>query len=626
MSVSAESQAEAGAIGDLVLQLTQLREHVAHAAECADLKLCQLAAGRRHSLENLQAYVALREGDLRTLQDALRRLGLGSLHHAEPHVLATLDSLLNSLALMSGQLPGRPVARDAFDRGATLLRRNTERLFGAPPAQRRARIMITLPDEAADDPQLLQALLIGGMDCARINCAYGDQASWAKVIRQLREAESATGRSCRVFMDLRGPKLRTGHMELEPAVLKLRPTRADDGKVLRPARLRLTATAQQQSAATPAGVSLVVDKGWLRQAAPGLRIRLRDARGSNRTWRIVECDAEGCWAESRKTTYFVNGTVLRLQQRKGQDLAVTTLNSLPPRESRITIRPGDILYLSSSQDPGKPPVHNLEGQLLEPGTIPLAVPEVFRDARVGQPIRFDDGHISGVIEQAGGGQLKVRIGHTRRPVELLTSDKGINLPETDLDLPALSTEDLNDLDFVARNADIIGLSFTNTPADVRTLHQQLSELGREEVGLIYKIETRRGCNNLPGILLEAMKLSNFGVLIARGDLAAECGFENLAELQEDILRVCEAAHVPAIWATGVLDGLARRGHPVRAEMTDAAMAQRAECVMLGKGRYIVQALGTLDQLLSRMQRREYKQRPLLGELLFEPAPSRPKSE
>ena len=197
---------------------------------------------------------------------------------------------------------------------------------------------------------------------------------------------------------------------------------------------------------------------------------------------------------------------------------------------------------------------------------------------------------------------------------MLSSDKGINLPDSELNLPALSDEDLRDLDFIARNADIIGLSFTNRAADVRFLHQRLEALGRTEAGVIFKLETRSGCANLPGILLEAMALPNFGVMIARGDLAAECGFEQLAELQDDILRVCESAHVPVTWATGVLDGLARRGHPVRAEITDASAAQRAECVMLGKGAHITQALCTLDNILSRSQAREYKQLALLSAL------------
>jgi pyruvate kinase len=68
----------------------------------------------------------------------------------------------------------------------------------------------------------------------------------------------------------------------------------------------------------------------------------------------------------------------------------------------------------------------------------------------------------------------------------------------------------------------------------------------------------------------------------------------------------------------VLDRLAKRGHPVRAEITDAAEAQRAECVMLGKGRYIGRALRVLDGLLTRLQDRQHKQRYLLGELRLDP--------
>jgi hypothetical protein len=76
----------------------------------------------------------------------------------------------------------------------------------------------------------------------------------------------------------------------------------------------------------------------------------------------------------------------------------------------------------------------------------------------------------------------------------------------------------------------------------------------------------------------------FGVMIAHGDLAVECGFERMAEVQEEILWICEAAHTPVIWATQVLESLAKTGMPSRAEVTDAAMSERAECVMLNKGR------------------------------------------
>jgi pyruvate kinase len=161
---------------------------------------------------------------------------------------------------------------------------------------------------------------------------------------------------------------------------------------------------------------------------------------------------------------------------------------------------------------------------------------------------------------------------------------------------------------------MVGLSFTNNAEDVRTLRQRLTELGREDIGVVLKIETQRAFANLPTILLEGLRFPACGVMIARGDLAVECGFERLSELQEEILWVCESAHVPVIWATQVLEGLTKRGHATRAEITDAAMAQAAEAVMLNKGPYLVEAVEMLDDILQRMQGHHRKRHSLMRKL------------
>jgi len=111
-----------------------------------------------------------------------------------------------------------------------------------------------------------------------------------------------------------------------------------------------------------------------------------------------------------------------------------------------------------------------------------------------------------------------------------------------------------------------------------------------------------------------MKFERIGVMIARGDLAVESGFERMAEVQEEMLWICEAAHCPAIWATQVLESLAKSGVPSRAEITDAAMGNRAECVMLNKGPFIVQAVQTLDNILHRMENHQTKKQSMLREL------------
>jgi pyruvate kinase len=233
---------------------------------------------------------------------------------------------------------------------------------------------------------------------------------------------------------------------------------------------------------------------------------------------------------------------------------------------------------------------------------------------VGHRVLFDDGAVDGVVERIEGQDLHVRVRHTSRPVLNLRAEKGINLPDSALAIPALGADDREHLAFVARHADLVGLSFVRTPRDVRALHEALDALPRRDLGIVLKIETKAGFENLPRILLQAMRRPPLAVMIARGDLAVELGFERLAEVQEEILWLCEASHVPAIWATQVLDTLARTGVPSRAEVTDAAASVAAECVMLNKGAHLEEALRVLVDILHRMERHHYKKRSIFRRL------------
>jgi pyruvate kinase len=188
------------------------------------------------------------------------------------------------------------------------------------------------------------------------------------------------------------------------------------------------------------------------------------------------------------------------------------------------------------------------------------------------------------------------------------------VPESQLGLSSLTKDDLGALPFVVKNADIIGYSFVRTEADVLELQSHLAKLGGDKLGIILKIETREGFDQLPRLLLAAMRSRAVGVMIARGDLAVECGYQRLAEVQEEILWVCEAAHMPVIWATQVLESLAKNGIPSRSEITDAAMGERAECVMLNKGPYIVAAVRILGDILERMRAHHEKKNSLLRKL------------
>src|SRR5262249_28302016 len=130
-------------------------------------------------------------------------------------------------------------------------------------------------------------------------------------------------------------------------------------------------------------------------------------------------------------------------------------------------------------------------------------------------------------------------------------EKGINLPDTSLDAVAWTLDDERALAFATRFADMVGASFLRSADSVRDLYARLRGCAPPEFGVLLKIETAAAFTQLPAIVLEAMARYPVGVMIARGDLAVEVGFQRLAELQEEILWLCEAAHLPVIWATQV---------------------------------------------------------------------------
>lgn len=246
--------------------------------------------------------------------------------------------------------------------------------------------------------------------------------------------------------------------------------------------------------------------------------------------------------------------------------------------------------------------------------IACSTPEIFRTVRSGEPIWFDDGRIGGIIEERTDDGILIRVTNAKRSGSKLRPERGINLPQSTLTLPAVTDRDLRDLDEVAPWADAIELSFVQRTEDVHAVHAALRERGADHIAVVLKIEKRRAFEDLPLLLLAAMQRRSCAVMIARGDLAVEIGFERMAEVQEEILWIAEAAHVPTIWATEVLDKLAKQGTLSRAEVTDAAMGARAEAVMLNKGPFVVDAIGTLADILGRMREHQSKKRPLLRAL------------
>ncbi|MDX2194200.1 MAG: pyruvate kinase [Gemmatimonadales bacterium] len=441
------------------------------------------------SAHNLAAYLALRHRDLRPLQRELQAWGLSSLGRAESRVLPSLAAVEAALRRIAGGPARWPGAR-RMGRGERRLRDETSRLYGAEPG-RRIRIMVTLPGDAHRDPARLRALLAAGMDCARLNCGHDDARAWRATAAAVREASAEAGRTCRVLVDLAGPKLR---------------------------------------------FDWVAHAGDEARIEPGSTLLLAPARADLARWPLQA----GCG---------------------------------------------------------------------EPGVLTALAP--------GAAVAIDDGSARCTVVARTEAGVLLRVDAVKAGTKRLKPQQGFNCPGTHLRLPAVTAQDLADLDAIAPIADLVGCSFVQSAADIAALQAALAArrpAGAPPLPIIAKIETQPGVEALPEIILQAAGRHPLGVMIARGDLAVEVGWQRLAELQEEILWVCEAAHVPVIWATQVLESLVKDGIPSRAEITDAAMAERAECVMLNKGPHVVEAVGILDDVLRRMEAHQEKKSPRLRAL------------
>jgi pyruvate kinase len=401
-----------------------------------------------------------------------------------------------------------------------------------------------MPSEAASDYVLVRELLACGMNCMRINAAHDDEVAWKGMIENLRCAERELGKPCKVLMDVPGPKLRTGPTGSARGVIKVSPKRDSLGNVMEKAKIWLAPIEKPETPRLEEHALITVPGEWLSQLLPGDRIKFFDARGMARSMNVTMLAGNNRLAESDQTSYLISETILQLFRNGCTNLrSQCRIGPIPETPQPRVLKPGDILHLLPNLDPARSSVRNEHGRYLEPPSIGVTLPEIFSDVEPEQKIWFDDGKIGGVIRAVRESRITVEITAARAKGEKLRADKRINLPDTELTLPALTDND-----------------------------------------------------------------------IARGDLAVECGYERTGELQEEIMWIGEAAHVPVIWATQVLEYLAKKGQPSRAEITDAAMAEQAECVMLNKGPYMIDAVKVLDDVLRRMQCHQAKKSSLLRPL------------
>ena len=220
-----------------------------------------------------------------------------------------------------------------------------------------------------------------------------------------------------------------------------------------------------------------------------------------------------------------------------------TIGSITPQAIEINVEAGNTLRLY--RDNAKLG-HSADKANGNPAGISCTHPEVLDRVMIGHRVFIDDGKIEAIVRSSNDQYLELEIVSPKGVMAKIKSHKGINLPDSSIKMPALTQEDLGNLEFVVNNANMVGLSFVQKPEDIDELREKLFELDRPDFGIVAKIETVDSIHNLAKILIAGLELPKFAILIARGDLAVEVGFENLAFVQEDILCLCEAAHIPVI--------------------------------------------------------------------------------
>lgn len=257
----------------------------------------------------------------------------------------------------------------------------------------------------------------------------------------------------------------------------------------------------------------------------------------------------------------------------------------------LNIEPGNILTFTNEKCIG-----TLE-------KIYISYPKFYEDVKVGNKILIDDGKIEVIVKEINEDKtvkVEVTVGG------ILSSKKGINLPDTKISLPALTEKDLSDLEFIVENQlDWVALSFVRSVKDIMLLRTHL-KAKQSRIKIIAKIEKPEALSNIRDIIVESD-----AIMIARGDLGIEIPLEKVPTIQKDIIRKCMHRAKPVIVATQMMESMIDRNQPNRSEITDVANAvlEGADAVMLSGetavGLHPVLVVETMTKIIREVENNGY---------------------
>lgn len=574
---------------DLASRIQSLYEQVVTEVERAVVQY-PVRQGEK-SRNNLLAYHALQKHPINDLEMLLKERGLSSVRESQPHIMYTFQKIMENLGVHF--LPPSHFSALSPSEARLISRLRTDFALGNIVGGRHTRIMVTLDSRMLDQPSIIDHLLINGMEIARINCAHDHPDIWKSLIQTVRESEQRLHIPCKIYMDLAGPKVRLGafHKEKKPLKIQVLTDLSGKGKEVS-GFLDLSAQESKVMKGIDGQNTFVLavrNKDMFKEAQKGDDIFFHDVKNRPRTLKIGEFLSHSRMKVTVDQTSLIDEHVV-FQHKAGK----FSIHSINPSPVEIKVKRGDILrlYLNDTR-PGHAATEH------EPAGVPITLPKAFRNVMPDDRIFIDDGKINGIVHQVQKDFIDVKIHFPTIGYAKVKEGKGINLPDSlvDLNVPAITEKDFQDLPFIAKHADMVGISFVHRPNDLIKLRKELEQLSADDITVIAKIETKSAFQHLARIIIEGLNFQRFAVMIARGDLVIETGPEHLSHIQDEILAMCTAAHIPVIWATGILERLTKKGIPARSEITDASYGKRADAVMLNKGPYIIQSVKLLDRLL-----------------------------
>ncbi len=572
---------------------------------------------RRKSLLNLMQYLMLRSKDRTKLQEKLFMTSLSSLGRSYAHVEVSIDILYKQL--ICSLHPEKACEKElgssidlSIHEAFAIASQNSKALFGGKTSNRLSKqstaVMVTLPSHAAENKgHLIHDLADAGVNAFRINTAHDSSNTWqamADVIIDINKTRKPDDKIM-IFIDLSGPKIRTGKIRRLTQPIVIGSNKLEKEVLICLNNMHTKSKTIDAVTLKEVPAQIVVNKKFFNQIKKDQLIKIVDVNGKKRFITILEVTDHYAKGLINKKAYIDKDTKLSNKHHEGNVLHVEQ------QIDRIRLFVNDLLLITGENLRGRPAVKDKQGNIVKPALISCSFQGIVSYISVGDKIFIDDGKIGLEVIECSPESITCRVTHAKVKGTLLKEEKGINFPDTYIKTSALTGIDCKNILTVLKYADHLSLSFCQNAEDVRKLQHLLVKADRRDIGIVAKIETRQAVINMPEILTQLLVWEKSGVMIARGDLAIEVGFKNMAYTQETLLDICDAAHMPVIWATQVLESQMKNNIPSRAELTDAAMASRAECVMLNKGAFATDTIGTLRYILNDMHAMFKKNRQLL---------------